>query len=58
MGANTKTDASTIPLTTLTAADALFRNLGLPQPWLPITETTKTPLIIYGASTSVGYFAI
>ena len=56
--AKPRKDAATIPLTALTAAEALFRRLALPQPWLPTTETTETPLIIYGASTSVGYFAI
>lgn len=50
------TEAATIPLAALTAAVALFRNLQLPAPWNPATK--PTPLIIYGASTSVGSFAI
>ena len=52
------TDAATVPLTALTAADALYRRLALPQPWLPAAAATKIPLLIYGASTSVGYFAL
>jgi NADPH2:quinone reductase len=49
-------EAATIPLAALTAATALFRNLKLPTPWLP--ATTTTPLLIYGASSSVGSYAI
>jgi NADPH2:quinone reductase len=49
-------EAATIPLAALTAATALFRNLRLPTPWLP--ATTPTPLLVYGASSSVGSYAI
>ncbi|KAK7208159.1 chaperonin 10-like protein [Myxozyma melibiosi] len=48
--------AATLPLATLTGAYGLFDILGLPTPWRPATE--EIPLIIYGASTSVGYFSI
>jgi hypothetical protein len=51
-----KTEAATIPLAALTAAVALFRNLQLPAPWNPATK--PTPLVVYGASSSVGSFAI
>lgn len=49
-------EAATIPLAALTAAVSLFRHLKLPTPWLPATETT--PFIVYGASSSVGSYAI
>jgi NADPH2:quinone reductase len=49
-------EAATIPLAALTAAVALFRNLGLPTPWNPSTKST--PFLIYGASSSVGSYAI
>ncbi|KAK9366541.1 chaperonin 10-like protein [Lipomyces kononenkoae] len=49
-------EAATIPLTSLTAAYGLWDILGLPTPWRPATE--KIPLLIYGASTSVGSYAI
>lgn len=40
----------------MTAAMALFSRLPLPQPWLPTSH--PLPLIIYGASSSVGCYAI
>ncbi|KAK9387348.1 chaperonin 10-like protein [Lipomyces mesembrius] len=49
-------EAATIPLTSLTAAYGLWDILGLPTPWRPATD--ETPLLIYGASTSVGSYAI
>jgi NADPH:quinone reductase-like Zn-dependent oxidoreductase len=49
-------EAATIPLAALTAAVSLFRHLKLPTPWLPATE--PTPFIVYGASSSVGSYAI
>ncbi|KAK3292814.1 alcohol dehydrogenase-like protein [Chaetomium fimeti] len=55
-------EAATIPLAAMTAAVALYLSLGLPQPWSPTaqkpTPTTPTPLIIYGAATAVGVYAI
>ncbi|KOS17075.1 Protein TOXD [Escovopsis weberi] len=62
-------EAATIPLAALTAAVGLFKTLALPSPWqLPDPDpeqahpappiTTRTPLVIYGASTAVGAFAI
>lgn len=50
------TEAATIPLAGNTAAVALFWNLKLPTPWVPATE--PIPFIVYGASSSVGSFAI
>ncbi|KAL4876770.1 GroES-like protein [Aspergillus karnatakaensis] len=49
-------EAATLPLAALTVAASLYANLGLPFPWRPATNLT--PLIIYGASTAVGAFAI
>ncbi|KAK9235619.1 chaperonin 10-like protein [Lipomyces kononenkoae] len=49
-------EAATVPLCSLTAAYGLWEELGLPTPWCPATE--EIPLLVYGASTSVGTFAI
>jgi D-arabinose 1-dehydrogenase-like Zn-dependent alcohol dehydrogenase len=48
--------AATIPLAALTAAIVLYRDLELPSPWSP--ARSPVPLIIYGASSAVGAFAI
>lgn len=40
----------------MTAAVGLYQNLSLPAPWHP--TSTPTPLIIYGAATAVGSFAV
>jgi NADPH:quinone reductase len=40
----------------MTAAIGLYINLELPAPWHPATE--PIPLIVYGASSAVGAFAI
>ncbi|KAL6717832.1 hypothetical protein ACLMJK_003917 [Lecanora helva] len=49
-------EAATIPLAAMTAAFALFQRLHLPTPWHP--TLTPIPVIIYGAATAVGSFAI
>ncbi|KAK9364769.1 chaperonin 10-like protein [Lipomyces kononenkoae] len=49
-------EAATVPLASLTAAYGLWEELSLPTPWSPATE--EIPLLVYGASTSVGTFAI
>ncbi|RGP63494.1 hypothetical protein FSPOR_8547 [Fusarium sporotrichioides] len=49
-------EAATIPLAALTAAVSLFHHLRLPAPWTPAVG--PTPILIYGASSSVGSFAI
>ena len=53
-------EASTIPLVSATAAVTLFRRQGLPPPWTkPSSQPpSPTPLIIYGASSSLGTFAV
>lgn len=48
-------EAATMPLATMTAGLALWRELGAPQPW---TVGPREPLVIYGASSAVGAFAM
>lgn len=40
----------------MTAACGLYAKLRLPEPWLPATK--PIPLVIYGASSAVGYYTI
>ena len=49
-------EGAAIPLAALTAGLGLFARLRLPQPWLP--ATSPIPLIIYGAASAVGAYAI
>ncbi|KAH7149074.1 chaperonin 10-like protein [Dactylonectria estremocensis] len=49
-------EGSTIPLAGMTAALGVYRRLQLPLPWNPVTA--PTPLVVYGAATAVGAFAI
>lgn len=53
-------EASTLPLAAMTAAIGLFVRLGLPEPWSPAApkDSKKIPLLVYGAATAVGAFAI
>lgn len=56
-------EAATIPLAAYTSACALFQELELPEPWSLLAKAagkvgTKCPLVIYGASTATGDFAI
>lgn len=56
-------EAATIPLAAYTSVCALFQELEVPEPWSPLAKAaakkgTKSPLIIYGASTATGAFAI
>ncbi|KAI9734890.1 MAG: hypothetical protein M1834_001970 [Cirrosporium novae-zelandiae] len=57
-------EGATIPLVAITAGLSLFRRLGLRAPWTstqPQTKTTiptPTPLIVYGASSALGCYAI
>ncbi|KAK7752493.1 hypothetical protein SLS62_005461 [Diatrype stigma] len=48
--------AAVVPLAVATAVQALFQRLGLPEPSKP--ATSAIPVLIYGGSTSVGYYAI
>ena len=47
-----------MPLAALTAVVGLYSSikLDLPQPWSPATK--PTPLLIYGASSAVGYYVL
>lgn len=49
-------EGAAVPLAALTAAVGLARHLALPQPWTP--TTTPTPLVIYGAASAVGVYAV
>ncbi|KAF3069804.1 Protein TOXD [Daldinia childiae] len=49
-------EAAAVPLAAMTAAIGLYAKLGLPQPWTPATE--PTPLLIYGAASAVGAYAV
>lgn len=40
----------------MTAAIGLHIRMGLPEPWHPATQ--RTPLVVYGAASAVGAFAI
>lgn len=51
-------EAATIPLVATTAALSLFRRQHLPPPWSPRSDSIPLPLIVYGASSSLGTFAI
>jgi NADPH2:quinone reductase len=51
-------EASTIPLAAMTAAIGLHLRLGLPDPWTPIKEGVKTPLVVYGGAAAVGAYVI
>jgi len=52
----TSTEAATIPLAGITAAIGLYQRLRLPLPWQATTK--PLPLIVYGASSAVGSYAI
>lgn len=42
----------------MTAACGLYARLGLPEPWLPASDSQKIPLVIWGASSAVGSYAV
>ncbi|KAK2687203.1 hypothetical protein QWA68_014248 [Fusarium oxysporum] len=49
-------EAAAIPLAALTAALGLYVRLELSEPWRPATKTI--PLVIYGAASAVGAYAV
>lgn len=52
-----KTEAASIPLAAMTAAMGLYQRFeGMPLPWHPTTKSI--PLIVYGAASAVGAYAI
>lgn len=51
-------EGAALPLAALTSAVGLYERLRLPQPWVPRKDDEKPiPLVIYGASSSIGYYA-
>lgn len=54
-------EAATLPLAAMTAAVGLYTRLDLPEPWAPNAPAKtgeRLPLLVYGAATAVGAFAI
>lgn len=55
-------EAATIPLAAMTAAVGLFARLGLPEPWVTVSQARKDALaggvVVWGASGAVGAFAV
>lgn len=52
-------EGATIPLTAMTAALGLYRDLRLPNLWTTDEDRPETgPLVIYGAGAAVGAFAV
>ena len=49
-------EAATIPLAAMTAALGMYQRLKLPLPWQPATQ--EIPLVVYGAASAVGAFAV
>ncbi|KIW97565.1 uncharacterized protein Z519_01149 [Cladophialophora bantiana CBS 173.52] len=55
-------EAATIPLAAMTAAVGLFCRLGLPEPWVTVSQARKDAVaggvVVYGAASAVGAFAV
>ena len=52
-------EAATVPLAAYTAVVAMHHDGGLPSPWgPPPSGDVPTPVVIYGASTAIGAYAI
>ncbi|KIW31459.1 uncharacterized protein PV07_03107 [Cladophialophora immunda] len=55
-------EAATIPLAAMTAAVGLFCRLGIPEPWVTVSQARKDALaggvVVYGAASAVGAFAV
>lgn len=55
-------EAATIPLAAMTSAVGLFCRLGLPEPWVGVSQARKDALaggvVVYGAASAVGAFAV
>ncbi|KAM0451140.1 hypothetical protein ACHAPV_010141 [Trichoderma viride] len=54
-------EGATIPLAAMTAAIGLFNSLALPEPWCQhaaLREQVKGGIVVYGAASAVGSFAI
>ena len=48
-------EAATIPLASMTAGVALWRELAAPWPW---SQLPREPIVVYGASSAVGAFGV
>lgn len=55
---STATEGAALPLAALTAAVGLYSRLRLPEPWLPAPDSQRIPLVIWGASSAVGSYAV
>ncbi|KAK5110578.1 fusarubin cluster-oxidoreductase [Meristemomyces frigidus] len=53
-------EGAALPLAAMTAAVGLYARMRLPEPWFPLPSdnSTQLPLVIYGASSAVGSYAI
>ncbi|OQV01736.1 Alcohol dehydrogenase GroES-like domain-containing protein [Cladophialophora immunda] len=55
-------EAATIPLAAMTAAVGLYCRLGLPEPWVTVSQARKDAVaggvVVYGAASAVGAFAV
>lgn len=55
-------EAATIPLAAMTSAVGLFCRLGLPEPWVTVSQARSDALaggvVVYGAASAVGAFAV
>ncbi|KAH8918824.1 GroES-like protein [Atractiella rhizophila] len=51
-------EAATYPMTFLTAAIGLFSKLQLPTPVCPVKPEEAFPILIWGASSSIGTYAV
>ncbi|KND95302.1 Protein TOXD [Tolypocladium ophioglossoides CBS 100239] len=51
-------EGAALPLAALTAACGLYSRLRLPEPWLPVPDSQRIPLVIWGASSAVGSYAV
>lgn len=51
-------EACTIPFALCTAAIGLYQRLKIPFPTSPESSRVQTPLIVYGASSSIGAFTL
>jgi NADPH:quinone reductase len=51
-------ETATVPLAVMTAAIGLYLRMSLPTPYMPAPEAQKTPIVVYGAASAVGAFAI
>lgn len=52
------TEGAAIPLAALTAAIGLYARLRLPEPWFPLKDDQQIPVVVYGASSAVGTYAL